>query len=196
MARKEWGVLRHNPVSDIRKPAPTPPRDRRVSDSEIERLVAAAGKDLERKTGRAIHAFRFAVETGMRAGEIAGLTWGAVDRDKRVATLPMTKNGTARQVPLSPGALDLIDVLPAGDTRAESPVFRLSSRQIDVLFRKTRDKIGVEDLTFHDSRHEAITRLSRKLDVLSLARMAGHKDIKMLMVYYNESAEDIAQRLA
>jgi integrase len=63
------------------------------------------------------------------------------------------------------------------------------------MFRKYRKKSGIEDMTFHDSRHEAITRLAKKLHVLDLARMTGHKDIKKLMIYYNESAEDIAGKL-
>ena len=56
-------------------------------------------------------------------------------------------------------------------------------------------KAGVVGLTFHDARAEAITRLSKKLDILQLARMVGHKDLKMLSVYYRESAADIAKKL-
>lgn len=41
----------------------------------------------------------------------------------------------------------------------------------------------------------AATRLSRKLNTLQLARMLGIKDPRILMVYYNETAEDIARRL-
>lgn len=51
------------------------------------------------------------------------------------------------------------------------------------------------DLTCHDTRHEAITRLAAKMNVLSLARIVGHRDIKMLMIYYNKSAEDLAKQL-
>ncbi|MEM9522935.1 MAG: site-specific integrase [Pseudomonadota bacterium] len=190
-ARKEWGLIATNPLSDVRKPASPPARDRRVSGEEIERLIAAAGTDLAQATARAVHAFRFAIETAMRAGEIVGLTWEAIDRDTRVATLPRTKNGTARRVPLSIAALSLLDVLP--DTGGS--VFGLTSQQLDALFRKARDKARIEGLRFHDSRHEAITRLAAKLDVLSLARMVGHRDIRMLQVYYNETAEELARRL-
>ena len=190
-ARREWGLISHNPISDIRKPASPPPRDRRVSADEIDKLIKAGGTDLTKAQARAVHAFRFAVETAMRAGEIVGLTDKTVDRDTRVATLPKTKNGTARKVPLSTAALGLLDELPETD----GPLFDLSSQQIDAMFRKARDKSEIEDLRFHDSRHEAITRLAKKVDVLSLARMVGHKDIKMLMIYYNETAEELAQRL-
>lgn len=190
-ARREWGLISHNPISDIRKPASPPPRDRRVSADEIDKLIKAGGTDLSTAQARAVHAFRFAVETAMRAGEIVGLTDKTVDRDTRVATLPKTKNGTARKVPLSTAALGLLDELPETD----GPLFDLSNQQIDAMFRKARDKTKIEDLRFHDSRHEAITRLAKKVDVLSLARMVGHKDVKMLMIYYNETAEELAQRL-
>lgn len=190
-ARREWGLISHNPISDIRKPASPPPRDRRVSADEIDKLIKAGGTDLTKAQARAVHAFRFALETAMRAGEIVGLTDKTVDRDTRVATLPKTKNGTARKVPLSTAALGLLDELP----KTDGPLFDLSSQQIDAMFRKARDKSEIEDLRFHDSRHEAITRLAKKVDVLSLARMVGHKDVKMLMIYYNETAEELAQRL-
>lgn len=51
------------------------------------------------------------------------------------------------------------------------------------------------DLTFHDARHEACTRLARKLEVLDLARMIGHRDPRSLMIYYNPTASEIAERL-
>lgn len=53
----------------------------------------------------------------------------------------------------------------------------------------------VDGLTFHDLRHSAITRLAKKLDVLALAKMVGHRDLRQLMIYYNPSAEELAGRL-
>lgn len=140
------------------------------------------------KTARAFHCFRFALETAMRAGEIARLRHE--DITGRVARLHHTKNGHPRDVPLSQAALALIEALQPLD-----PVFGLEPRQIDVLFRKIRDKAGVVGLTFHDSRAYAITHLSKKLDVLELARMVGHKNIAQLMTYYRATADDLASRL-
>lgn len=191
VARREWGLIKVNPLADVRKPSPPPPRDRRVSPDEIDALVKEAGTDLSRVRARAVHAFRFAVETAMRAGEIVGLTWENVDAERRVAHLPRTKNGSSRDVPLSTAAVALLQDLPGREGRC----FDLRSDQLDVMFRRARDGAGIENLRFHDSRHEAITRLARKVDVLPLARIVGHKDIKMLMVYYNETAEDLARRL-
>lgn len=190
VARKEWGLIDVNPMADVRKPSKPPPRDRLVTDREMEALAISAGDDLSNATARAFHAFRFAIETAMRAGEITGLTWNRVNLERRVVDLPMTKNGTSRRVPLSSEAVRLLEALPSLE-----PVFGLEPRSLDVLWRKLRDRAGVADLRFHDSRHEAITRLARKLDVLDLARMVGHRNISQLQAYYNASAEDIAKRL-
>nr|WP_010395719.1 site-specific integrase [Paracoccus sp. TRP] len=187
---KEWGLISHNPASDVRKPTKPPARSRLPTDDEMERLAISAGDDLTRATARAFHAFRFACETAMRAGEIVGLTWDRIDTDARVAHLPMTKNGSPRDVPLSKAAMALLEALPRQD-----PVFGLTSAQLDVLWRKLRDRAGVEGLNFHDSRAAGTGKLAKKVDVLSLARITGHRDLKMLMVYYRETAADLAKRL-
>jgi len=190
-AVNEWGLLPRNPMKGARRPPEGRPRDRLPTPDEIERMQFVAGDDLTKAQGRAFHAFLFALETAMRAGEIVGLTWGRIDLDRRVAHLDKTKNGTARDVPLSSEAVRLLRALPEAD-----PVFGLTSARLDALFRKVRDKAGVVGLHFHDSRACAIGRLSKKLDVLDLAKMVGHTDLRMLIsVYYRESAADLAQRL-
>lgn len=187
---KEWGLLSSNPISDVRKPAKPASRDRLPTDQDMENLKISAGDDLQHATARAFHAFRFATETAMRAGEIVGLRWDRIDLESRVAHLPMTKNGSRRDVPLSSAAIELLLALPRRD-----PVFGLTSQQLDVLWRKLRDRAGVEGLTFHDSRAAGTVKLSKKVDVLSLARITGHRDLKMLMVYYRETAADLAKLL-
>jgi len=75
-------------------------------------------------------------------------------------------------------------------------VFTLTSASLDALFRKAKANTLIQDLHFHDARADALTRFSRKVDVLTLARISGHRDLKILMQhYYRESAEDIAKRL-
>lgn len=190
VAVREWGALSESPLKGVKRPPPSPARDRLPTEDELKRIGFCAGNDLENATARAFHAFLFAVETGMRAGEICKLTWEHTHLDRRFCHLPETKNGTKRDVPLSSRAVELIEALPRHD-----PVFNLTVRQIDVLWRKSRDKAGVKDLTFHDSRHAAITRLSKRLDVLELAKMVGHRNISELMTYYEADAESMAKKL-
>ncbi len=192
-----------NPMTGVRKPQEPPPRDRLPTEAEIERIGYVAGDDLDTASGRVFHAFRFACETAMRAGEIVGLTWADVDLEKRVAHLPITKNGSARNVPMTTEAVKLLDRLleSSGFEYREArnigdKVFCLSSQQLDALFRSIKAKAEVKGLRFHDSRAYALTKLSRRVDVLTLAKISGHKDLRILSnTYYRESAEDIAKRL-
>lgn len=192
IATKEWKWWnRDNPISNIRKPKPNPPRDRRVSEQEIEKLKAASkyALPLDSNMKRIMHAFLFAIETAMRAGEISSLTWENINFEKRTAFIPMTKNGEPRTVPLSVRAIELLEQLP------DDNEYCFNIWNIAENFYKLRNKTDIKNLHFHDSRHEAITRLAKKVDALALARIVGHKRVNQLMTYYNESPEDIALKL-
>lgn len=188
VAVNEWGFLQSHPMKGVKRPKEAPPRDRRITEDEIDRIVFVSGyeKNKPRNLAQtAAAAFLFAIETAMRAGEILKLTADDVDFEKRVATLRNTKNGFPRKVPLSTEAVRIL----------REGFFEITSSQLDANFRKIKKNAGIENLHFHDSRHEAITRLAGKMDVLSLARMVGHRNLNQLMTYYNESAEDLAKRL-
>lgn len=191
-AWKEWHWIRENPLRDVRPPRAPPSRKRRISEEEVRAILRACDVgDLEAGTAlqRTGLAFAFALETAMRAGEILGLTWQDVsEKSVRLAT---TKNGDERRVPLSRRAREILAALPKDGSR----VFDLLPGTRDVLFRQARDLAKVQNLRFHDSRAEAIWRLSKKLDVLELARVIGHRDIKSLMIYYQTSADELADRL-
>lgn len=186
---REWRLLRSNPLLSVRKPPEPRARERLPTDDEIDRLQSAAG-DLSTYTGRALHAFLFSCETAMRAGEVCGLRWKHIDLVRGVAHLPMTKNGTSRDVPLSSAARDMLRAL-----EDRPKVFGMTPRQLDANWRRLRSKAKVEGLTFHDSRHAAITQLAQKVEVMDLARIVGHKNISQLLTYYNRSAADIADLL-
>ena len=189
--RREWGVIGENPIADVRKPKKPPPRTRTATNSEIEALTLSAGPDLSNGTARAFHAFLFACETAMRAGEIVSLTWDQVFLDDRYLHLPMTKNGHPRDVPLSSEAVRLLRALPKAE-----PVFGLDARSLDALWRKLRDRAAVHGLRFHDSRRIATIRLAEKLQPLELAKVTGHRDLAMLLnTYYKTSASDVAKKL-
>jgi integrase len=191
VARKEWGYLASNPVSDVREPKKPPPRDRVVTEEELSLLAQSGGSDLANKTARVFHAFRFAMETAMRASEIVRMCWNDVDLERRVIHIPLSKNGHARDVPMSLEAVRLVQELPVCD-----PVFNITTVNADVLWRKLRDRAGVEGLHFHDSRRNATTKLASKLNVLDLAKATGHRDLKMLLnVYYKSDTADVARQL-
>ena len=132
----------------------------------------------------------------MRAGEICALQWEDVEIERRFVRVRRGKTEAAkRDVPLSSEALRIACQL-AG-VRDGPMVFQLRAASLDALFRKGKKRAGLDDadLHFHDTRHEGITRLAAVLGVLELARAVGHRDLRMLQTYYNESAEDIAKKL-
>lgn len=180
-ARKEWRLIGENPMSAVRKPVEPPHRTRLPTVAEMDRLAYAAQQTPVLAMTWA--AFRFAMETGMRQGEICSLT--RADIDGRVARLSMTKNGDPRDVPLSSKALAIIEDLP-------DDLFGTTAARLSANWRNLCKRAAVVGLTFHDSRRAAVTRLAKKLDVLALAKIIGHRNLAQLRVYYEVSADELA----
>ena len=173
IARKEWRWLTKNPFDGVRRPKDSKPRDRIATDKEIGLLT-----DGEAEMCRVVV---FALETGMRASEIAS---NPVIRGK-VAILGDSKTGDGRAVPLSAKAI-----------AAYGDGFTLTAGSISTLFARRCKELEIEGLTFHDLRHTAATRLSKKLDVWELAKMFGWKDLKIpLNTYYKSDPEETAKKL-
>lgn len=194
VARRDWGWIRVNPLKDVRRPTPPKGRARRIAQDECAAICEAFGVSggLPHSTTRERVglAFLFALETACRSGEICALTWPDVELERRFIRLPKTKNGDSREVPLSTRAVEILKALPVTD----GPVFGLDDSVRDTIWRKHRPA-ALKGIHFHDTRGEAIWRLSKKLDILQLARMIGHRDPRSLLIYYRESAEDMATRL-
>lgn len=200
-ARLDWGWIKTNPLSDLRKPPRPPDRKRIITDDERDIMVAALGFDgqrVEQVRHEVAVVFLLALQTAMRSGEIIALEWSRVH--ERHVSLRKTKNGDARDVPLSIEARRLLDVMrhrrllhvhPLDDGR----VFHVRPDACDVLFRRAREDAGLSGFTLHDSRATAITRLAKILDPLELARMVGHRDLSSLMAYFRMPADQIAERL-
>jgi integrase len=193
VAREEWHWCGPSPLTGMRRPKDNPPRTRRVKWQEVKAICRWLGYrtgDVRTKQQQVALAFLLGLRTGMRAGEILSLSPANVDLERRVATVvhkTQHLTGRPRDVPLTRQAVRLL--------RGHQG-FTLTSASLDALFRKARDARMLKDLHFHDSRAEALTRLARKVDVLTLSRISGHKDINLLSsVYYRETAEDVAARL-
>jgi integrase len=194
---RRWRLMAQNPLKDLKRPPEPKARVRRISEEEIEMITVALGFDESKPIRFSKHrvavAFLFAIETGCRAGEICKLLTEDINLAQRTVYLRETKNGTDRSVPLSKRAVELLELLqpwPEGQ-----PAFQLNNGTRDTTFRKAVESTGIDDLKFHDTRHEAVTRLAKKLPVLDLARAIGHTDIQELMTYYNNTAADMVSLL-
>ena len=217
VARKEWKIHIDNPVQLIRRPPKSKARDRRLLPGEEAVLLAAMDGDARRPDGTFRQVARnywiksivlLAIEPAMRRGELPSLRWENVDLERRTAYLPDTKNGEARNVPLSTRAVAVLEALPRAITGQVFPVsenaFKLAFDRSVRRARRTYLKEAGDNadprfmvgLRFHDLRHEATSRLAERLpNVIELAAVTGHKDLRMLKRYYHPSAEDLARKL-
>lgn len=192
-ARREWRWIDANPMRDVRRPAEPDHRERVITPREVLAMCHALGfrGGPVRSVGQAVAVcFLTALRTGMRAGELAGLEWADVYPTH--CRLHLTKNGSARDVPLSRRARAHIERMRGYD---DNLVFGLSSQSLSAMFMKYRKRAGLSGFTFHDSRHTAATMMARKVDALTLCKIFGWKDTRMALVYYNPSAGSIAARL-
>lgn len=193
VAGSDWGMESlANPVKKATKPKLPRGRERRLEPGEEKKL-------LEHCSSQLASVVRFALETAMRREEIASLCWEQVDLKQRVARLPETKNGEARSVPLSPAALQVLQSLVQNKVIPISgSVFGMSADWISHAFSKACQKAGIEDLRFHDLRHEATSRLfeNTDLDVMEIRAVTGHKSMQMLSRYSHLRTHRLADRLA
>lgn len=194
-AMREWGLHlpSGNPVATVSLPSPSKARDRRTRGDEYVRLLEAAYASKAPMLGAAIE---FAVESAMRRGEICRLQWADVDLGRRVARVQISKNGDARDVPLSGRAVEILKGLPR-PIRGGS-VFKLSERGFTQAFKRLCARLSIEDLRLHDLRHEATSRLAVRLngDVMALSAITGHKTLQMLKRYTHLKPEELALRIA
>lgn len=196
-AINEWMWLTANPMSNVTCPPASPPRDKLYTKDEIDRLQHVFGTEMGMVTGRVGAAFMFALQTGMRAGEVVNLTHDDLYLEQRYVKVTGVMAGgrktpaARREVPLTTKAVAILRSMPSTEGR----VFDVESHQVDALFRRSAKRAMV-DGHFHDSRHYAATHLSDKLSVMELARVLGLKDLRILMsVYYEKKASDMAPKL-
>jgi integrase len=188
IARAEWGFEGlDNPIRYIRKPKLARGRTRRVTDDEIKLLIENTDSyDLP-------FMLQLAVETGMRRGEIATIKWSDIYMERRVIQLWDTKNGEDRLVPLSTKAVEVLQRIPK---RIDGRLFGMTAHAISYAFIRACKRVKLEDLHFHDLRHEAITRLFEKgFNVMEVGSISGHKTLQMLKRYTHLRAENFLERL-
>lgn len=194
MCIQEWGLgLPQSPVALVCKPKPAAGRDRRLSKQEEERLLEVC----QRYSNPLLYwIVILAIETGMRKARWVTLTRRQIDLQKRMIYLQQRKNGTARSVPLSKTAVQVLeaainhpvrpidtDLVFWGDARDKESGKRKPYDFIGA-WNQVREKVRLQDLRFHDLRHEAVSRLVEAgLSDLEVSTISGHKSMQMLKRY-------------
>ena len=138
----------------------------------------------------------FALATGMRRGEILHAEWKHISWKESVLAIPITKNGHPRTIPLSRRALRILSDLSTTRSESETLVFPISANAVRLSWQRLKQKAGLNDLRFHDMRHEAVSRFFEAgLSLPEVALISGHRDPKMLMRYTHLDPSKIALKL-
>ncbi len=191
-AMKFWRVkLTRNPVSIVVRPPNSKARNQRINQAMVDKFW-------NHDRGRE-HSIRwyvpimveFGIETALRLSEMCNLEWDHIHEDESWLHVVKSKNGDDRKVPMSPRAIELLKLVPK-DT---DNVFPIQEGSFGVIFRKVCKELRIVDLHFHDTRHEAVSRLARIYPVLQLAAISGHRNLKSLQVYYNPTIQELVQHM-
>ena len=174
---REWGVpLKENPARRLRLPKQPKSRDRRLTEEEHSKLLEVA----ERRKWWMKPIIIIALETAMRRGEILSMRWQHLGKDFTTLRIPNTKNGEERIIPLSSTARSVLKEI----TKDTELIFPTSANAFRLSWERIVAAAGIEDLRFHDLRHEAVSRLfERGLSLPEVALVSGHKDPRMLFRY-------------
>jgi integrase len=132
----------------------------------------------------------------MRRGEILNIKKSHINFPLQTLLIPLTKTDTPRTIPLSSRAIEALreqlrgseNVIPIEETTLPDSVTQ--------AFGRPCKRQGIDNLHFHDLRHEATSRFFEKgLNPVAVAAITGHKDTRMLMRYTHLRAEDLVKRL-
>lgn len=192
IAMQEWSLPLTHELENVRKPPIQTGRDRRLLNDEEERLFRAIQN--QKVTGNKLWlaaCVSLAIETGMRAGEILRCKWSQVDLQTGCIRLDKTKNGTKRTVPLTEEAVRVLTSLPHSGADVIPNFYDTSG--LNRAFKRACQAANIEDLKFHDLRHEAATRLAPHMKVQDLAKVMGWKTLQMAMRYYNPTDGELVQ---
>ena len=133
-----------------------------------------------------------ALNTGMRKGEILYLRWNDVDFDKLFIFIKTSKSGVARKVPMNAMVVEsLKKIKRESDYVFCNPKTKERIKDVKTAFKAACRRAGINDLRFHDLRHTAATYMvTGGVDLVTVAEILGHADIKMTMRYAHPTPEN------
>lgn len=164
-------------------------RDRRLVGNEYELLTTA---DARYKTSNRNKLIIFAVETAMRREEIARIRWTDINKSDGTLHIPRAKHGP-RTIPLSDEAMEVLNSLPI---RIDGSVWGVKKKSISRLFKRLVKSLNIEDLRFHDLRHEGCSRFFEMgLSIPEVQLITGHGDWRSLQRYTKLKATEVGKKL-
>ncbi|MDO8912207.1 MAG: site-specific integrase [Phenylobacterium sp.] len=175
-------------------------RDRRPTEDELTKLFAEFDGN-DRLTIPMSRIVKFAIATAMRQEEICRVTWDDLNTRTRMLMIrdrkdPREKKGNDQRIPLLKVSgfdpLGLIEEQRESRTNSEERIFPVNHRSAGTAFRRACQDLKIEDLHFHDLRHEGTSRLFEAgFEIQQVALVTGHKDWKMLKRYTHLKPESL-----
>ena len=173
-------------------------RDRRLHPGEEQALIGWF-RTRPRQLIPMPDIIEFALATSMRLGEICRIRWQDLDEANRTLLIrdrkdPRKKLGNNQRVPLLGNAWDIVLRQPKLDNVAE--IFPFKEETISAAMTRVVKALAIDDLHFHDLRHEGICRLfERGYSIQEVALVSGHKSWEMLKRYTHLRAESLHREL-
>jgi integrase len=195
LALEDWEWINGNdkPFSKISYEKENNERDRWLTDDEEKRLLGNCPEWLR-------EIIIFALNTGLRQGELLSLEWSRVSLFRKTILIQKTKNGKPKTVPLNRYAMDVIEPKSEKKVRRLNNDFvfvsshgtRIDRHNLRRAFNSAIRKAEIEDFKFHDLRHCFCTKLAQRgVDIYKIAKLAGHEDIRMTQRYSHQCPESL-----
>lgn len=190
----EWGKTQEHPIKGgkVKKLREDNITERPLSDEE-EKLL------LDNANGFLKSIIITALDTGMRRGEILGITWNDVDLKNRTILVRNTKNGKDRRLPMTERVSYAIIALNKSRPYGDWLFYKNGnggSWAVNSAFRRLINRIGLNGLRFHDFRHTFATRLvTSGIDIVTVQILLGHSDIRMTMRYSHPGSSEMRKAI-
>ena len=180
-----WAVEREylevNPIKGIKQYKENPGRLRWLEPHEAERLLNEC-----QHNPRLFMFTATALYTGMRRGEIERLRWQDINFERDTITIPKSKTGEGRTIPLEAPLKRLLE------TWSRTGELVLGSFTHKKAFMTACRRAGLKDFHFHDLRHTyASWKAMAGVDPLTLSALLGHKTLAMVKRYAHLAPEHL-----
>ena len=181
-AIREWGIyLPNNPVRNAEREKEAIPRNRTLVGDEYQRLMEACS--LSGNTYLP-YLVQFSIETAMRKGEVLASRYEDINFANQTLTIPVTKNGEPRTIPLSSKAILILKSMPR---RLDGKIFPITPDSLKFWWNQALRRAGITDFRYHDLRRYACSTLfERGLSVPEVQLISGHKDPRVLLNTYTK----------
>lgn len=180
---RRWDFLEDSPARDIYPLPEREFRERYLSEEEAQRLL----NSLASEPGTlAIFAIQLLLFTGARKTEILSARWEHIDMKRRILTVPLSKSGHMRHIPLSDAALNVLRKMRRRRSGWIFPSPKSDSHITNVYstWDRIRKRAGLQDVRLHDLRHSFASFLVNSgCSLYEVQKILGHHDPKMTTRY-------------